>query len=93
MTDNEQQRRRVSAPSDPPVSQDPRINRNRRNRHWRLKNRAAENAGSRTTPASISASGTSGEASADDIAPPVSSPAAGAPQKLSAKPKITFGTS
>ncbi|TVY75636.1 Heavy metal tolerance protein [Lachnellula suecica] len=71
------QRRRVSAPSDPPASQETRT-RPRRTRHWRLKHRAADNAAS----GSASAATTSGEASTSDERPtaPVTTPAEGVPR-------------
>ncbi|KAL5314080.1 hypothetical protein ACEPPN_018504 [Leptodophora sp. 'Broadleaf-Isolate-01'] len=81
------QRRRVSAPSDPPAQQETRNTRHRRNRHWRLKNRAAEKAGS-GSGSTVNSSGTS----MDDVAgppAPLPSPAAGIPQRGSA-PKVTF---
>ncbi|TVY92310.1 Heavy metal tolerance protein [Lachnellula willkommii] len=76
------QRRRVSAPSDPPSGpQDSRRARPRRTRHWRLKNRAAENGSS-----TLSGAMTSGETSAFDDRPaaPLASPAEGAPQNSTA---------
>ncbi|TVY17749.1 Heavy metal tolerance protein [Lachnellula arida] len=76
------QRRRVSAPSDPPSApQDSRRARPRRTRHWRLKNRAAENGSS-----TLSGAMTSGETSAFDDRPiaPLASPAEGAPQNSTA---------
>ncbi|TVY34653.1 Heavy metal tolerance protein [Lachnellula subtilissima] len=81
------QRRRVSAPSNPPSTpEDSRRARARprRTRHWRLKNRAAENGTS-----TLSGATTSGEASAfeDRPAAPLASPASGAPQSSTA---ITF---
>ncbi|KAL3427836.1 ABC transporter [Phlyctema vagabunda] len=58
------QGRRVSAPSDPPAGpQDTRGSRPRRNRHWRLKNRAAENRSVDSTSAT-----TSGGTSTDNTA-------------------------
>ncbi|KAK0104792.1 hypothetical protein ONS95_005061 [Cadophora gregata] len=81
------QRRRVSAPSDPPAQQETRNTRHRRNRHWRLKNRNAEKLGA-GSGSTASSSGTS----MDDIPgppPPLPSPAAGIPQKSSA-PKVSF---
>lgn len=73
------QRRRVSAPSDPPsASQDTRPSahggRVKRTRHWRMKNKAAENSGSGTASGAMS----SNETSTDDHTPPnapVTSPA------------------
>jgi hypothetical protein len=89
-----QQRRRVSAPSDPPASQETRHTRSRgRNRHWRLRNRAAEKVGSGT----LSSLGTtSGDTSTEDhIVPPVSSPAAGVliPEKDCVALKVSFAAS
>ncbi|PBP22523.1 hypothetical protein BUE80_DR006542, partial [Diplocarpon rosae] len=82
------QRRRVSAPSDPPAQQATRNTRSRRNRHWRLKNRTRDAAsGSSSTAAS---SGTSNDdAGHSHPAPPLSSPAAGiiTGSKI---PKVTF---
>lgn len=75
-TNSQQERRRVSAPSDPPSgssnSRGPR--RKHRARDWRLKKRAGEN--------SSSGSG-SGTATSDEIgnatpAPPVNTPSEGA---------------
>ncbi|TVY23227.1 Heavy metal tolerance protein [Lachnellula hyalina] len=78
------QRRRVSAPSNPPSA--PQGSRRararpRRTRHWRLKNRAAENGTS-----TLSGATTSVEASAfaDRPAAPLASPASGAPQSSTA---------
>ncbi|CAG8981855.1 hypothetical protein HYALB_00009530 [Hymenoscyphus albidus] len=71
------QRRRVSAPSDPPTgSQDSKTGRSRRTRHWRLRNRAAENSAS----GAGSGVGSSYETSGDDancLPAPVTSPAGG----------------
>ncbi|KAI9050802.1 hypothetical protein LZ554_004921 [Drepanopeziza brunnea f. sp. 'monogermtubi'] len=82
------QRRRVSAPSDPPGQQAIRRPRTRRNRHWRLKNR---------TGSVASASGSNGASSGtsnDDAghshpAPPLPSPAAGAVAGARA-PRVSF---
>jgi hypothetical protein len=73
----QQQRRRVSAPSDPPVSsQDTHGKRARRNRHWRLKNRGTGNAGTSTSAAT-----SSGEVSTDDrVTVPTTSPVEGPQQ-------------
>ena len=61
-TNNSQQRRRVTAPSDQPTNAQ---NRNRRSRHWRLQKRAAENAAAGS--GSGSGTNTSGEASTDEL--------------------------
>jgi hypothetical protein len=85
-----QQRRRVSAPSDPPTAPDARGPR-RRNRHWRLRNRAAEIGGSGNTSTSAS-----GEASTDEIhgpAPPVPSPTIVVLQRRNTTPRVTFAPS
>jgi hypothetical protein len=69
-TNNSQQRRRVTAPSDQPTNAQ---NRNRRSRHWRLQKRAAENAAA----GSGSGTNTSVEASTDELSPhlaPASTP-------------------
>jgi hypothetical protein len=72
-------RRRVSAPSDPPAGPQNGFIRGankRRTRHWRLRNRAAENTGSGLA----SGTTTSGEGSTDEInspSAPVTSPTAG----------------
>jgi len=73
----QQQHRRVSAPSDPPVSsQDTHGKRARRNRHWRLKNRGTGNAGTSTSTTT-----SSGEISTDDrVTAPTTSPAEGSQQ-------------
>ncbi|TAQ86264.1 hypothetical protein B7494_g5424 [Chlorociboria aeruginascens] len=74
------QLRRVSAPSDPPTGpQDVRGSRVRRHRHWRLKNRAAEDAGS--CHVSVSGTTTSG-ASTDGVTSPtapITTPVSGVP--------------
>ncbi|PBP16225.1 ABC transporter [Diplocarpon rosae] len=81
------QRRRVSAPSDPPAQQTTRGTRSRRNRHWRLKNRTRDAAsGSSSTAAS---SGTSNDDAGHSHPAPLSSPAAGVITG-SKIPKVTF---
>ncbi|XMA10963.1 hypothetical protein WAI453_003754 [Rhynchosporium graminicola] len=94
------QRRRVSAPSDPPAQQESRSTRHRRNRHWRLKNRAADKAGSGSGSISVyvstsgsvfASSGTSMEEDSAGPPPPLPSPAAGVLLKGSV-PKVTFAT-
>ncbi|KAF4633947.1 hypothetical protein G7Y89_g4170 [Cudoniella acicularis] len=71
---NPSTRRRVSAPSDPPTgSQDSRGPRSRRARHWRLRNRTGESAGSG------GGSGVTTSSAEDTASPPapVTSPAEG----------------
>jgi len=84
--------RRVSAPSDPPIGSQESRGRYRRARHWRLKNRAADNgasgSGSRAGTTSSSGTTSSDQVSTDEMtAAPVTTPAEGVQMKI---PVIRF---
>ncbi|OWP02114.1 ABC transporter [Marssonina coronariae] len=82
------QRRRVSAPSDPPAQQTTRNTRSRRNRHWRLKNRTRDDVSGSSSM--VASSGTSNDDTGHSHpAPPLPSPAAGV-ITCSKIPQVTF---